>query len=401
MTPHSSQRLHTSSPMARSTSARGFRAGAVAAGIKAVGQARPGHLVSDVRVRRRRARSPSNAFPGRARRAQPRARGGTAARRRSSSTRATPTRAPASRACADAHEMARLAAEHLGIAPDAGAGRLDRRDRRAAADGPASAPACRSVQLRADGGHAAAQRDHDHRHAARRRPRSRSSSAAARCASAAMAKGVGHDPPEHGHDAGVRRHGCRARPALRQRGAASARSIDTFNMITVDGDTSTNDSCFLLANGAVRCAAGRRQRGRRAVRGGAGSRVHRPRARDGRDGEGATKLLQVDVTGAAQRRRTHAPRRARGRRLQPGQVRAVRRGSELGPHLRRGWQLGRAGRSGRAPRCGSATVQVARDGVATGVSKDAARAADARRRGAASASIWAWAAARRAPGAAT
>jgi glutamate N-acetyltransferase/amino-acid N-acetyltransferase len=28
------------------------------------------------------------------------------------------------------------------------------------------------------------------------------------------------------------------------------RAVDnTFNMITVDGDTSTNDSCFLLANG--------------------------------------------------------------------------------------------------------------------------------------------------------
>ncbi len=77
---------------------------------------------------------------------------------------------------------------------------------------------------------------------------------------------------------------------------------DSFNMVSVDGDTSTNDSCFILANGL------------------AGNR--RISAKDGyyhkfaeglkfltielakmlvRDGEGATKFVEIEVAGAATR----------------------------------------------------------------------------------------------------
>ena len=88
-------------------------------------------------------------------------------------------------------------------------------------------------------------------------------------------------------------------PAAAQ-AALSAAVSQTFNKVTVDSDTSTNDSCFLLATGkaggtpidedsdafaavaaALRCACENLARKIAA------------------DGEGATKLVTVDVVGAA------------------------------------------------------------------------------------------------------
>jgi glutamate N-acetyltransferase / amino-acid N-acetyltransferase len=69
----------------------------------------------------------------------------------------------------------------------------------------------------------------------------------------------------------------------------------TLNMVTVDGDTSTNDTIYLLANGA---AGGGNAGSDPALRAAVG-RVLESLARDvARDGEGATKLLTVHVTGA-------------------------------------------------------------------------------------------------------
>lgn len=73
----------------------------------------------------------------------------------------------------------------------------------------------------------------------------------------------------------------------------------TFNAVTVDGDTSTNDSAFLLANGR----AGNRpvMPGTPAyeVFVGALEEVAGRLARDiARDGEGATKFLTIEVAGA-------------------------------------------------------------------------------------------------------
>ncbi len=74
----------------------------------------------------------------------------------------------------------------------------------------------------------------------------------------------------------------------------------TFNKVTVDSDTSTNDSCFLLATGAaggaeVGCDSPAFPAVAAAVRA-----VCEDLARQiAADGEGATKLVSVDVIGAA------------------------------------------------------------------------------------------------------
>ena len=74
----------------------------------------------------------------------------------------------------------------------------------------------------------------------------------------------------------------------------------TFNAITVDGDTSTNDTVALLANG---------QSGVRSITGGAnyqkllrGARTwyaNRWRWRSWRDGEGAQRVIEIEVRGAS------------------------------------------------------------------------------------------------------
>ncbi len=76
----------------------------------------------------------------------------------------------------------------------------------------------------------------------------------------------------------------------------------TFNLLTIDGDTSTNDSFVVLANGAAgnpAIAAGTPEAAQlEAVL----STVARELARAiARDGEGATKLITVRVTGATDR----------------------------------------------------------------------------------------------------
>ena len=84
--------------------------------------------------------------------------------------------------------------------------------------------------------------------------------------------------------------------------AAMVRGIAdrSFNQVTVDGDTSTNDTFLVLANGAagnVPIAAGS---GEAAALEDAILAVARALAREiARDGEGATKLVTVRVSGAA------------------------------------------------------------------------------------------------------
>ena len=63
-----------------------------------------------------------------------------------------------------------------------------------------------------------------------------------------MAKGSGHDPSKYVHHAGVYHHRCGNRKDTLQK-ALSEDVRDTYNMISVDGDTSTNDTVLLLANG--------------------------------------------------------------------------------------------------------------------------------------------------------
>ncbi len=71
----------------------------------------------------------------------------------------------------------------------------------------------------------------------------------------------------------------------------------SFNSVTVDGDTSTNDSCILLANGASGIEIGNIEYSMFVE---CLEKVCVELARKiARDGEGATKLMQVEVSGAA------------------------------------------------------------------------------------------------------
>ena len=138
-------------------------------------------------------------------------------------------------------------------------------------------------------------------------------------------------------------------PALLQR-ALKAVADDTFNAITVDGECSTNDCVFALANGAsgvrwtrattpllvealaarVRAAGGRHRSRRR----GGDQAGDRPRHR----------------RGLGRRRQA---RRARDRELAAGQDRDPWRRSELGPPGRGRGPFGIRFRARRAPPCGS------------------------------------------------
>jgi glutamate N-acetyltransferase/amino-acid acetyltransferase len=72
---------------------------------------------------------------------------------------------------------------------------------------------------------------------------------------------------------------------------------DTFNAITVDGDTSTNDSVFVLASGATKVfieAPAEVEAFATALH----AVLHSLAIQVARDGEGATRLLTVEVTGA-------------------------------------------------------------------------------------------------------
>ncbi|HBT46717.1 MAG TPA: ornithine acetyltransferase [Peptococcaceae bacterium] len=74
----------------------------------------------------------------------------------------------------------------------------------------------------------------------------------------------------------------------------------TFNMVTVDGDTSTNDMVVILANGQA--GVGPKEERERALFAAALEYVCRYLARlIARDGEGATRLIEVEVHGARTR----------------------------------------------------------------------------------------------------
>jgi glutamate N-acetyltransferase/amino-acid N-acetyltransferase len=92
--------------------------------------------------------------------------------------------------------------------------------------------------------------------------------------------------------------------------------MDSFNMVSVDGDMSTNDTCLLFANGLagntpLNARHPEAETFRAALR-----RVTQYLAREiARDGEGATKLMTVHVRGA--RDKADAVKAARGVTLSP------------------------------------------------------------------------------------
>ncbi|HUR68775.1 MAG TPA: bifunctional glutamate N-acetyltransferase/amino-acid acetyltransferase ArgJ [Candidatus Thermoplasmatota archaeon] len=72
----------------------------------------------------------------------------------------------------------------------------------------------------------------------------------------------------------------------------------TFNMISVDGDTSTNDMCVVLANGAAGNQPVTRQRGYQQLKDALYLVCETLAKKIARDGEGATTLLEVRIENA-------------------------------------------------------------------------------------------------------
>jgi glutamate N-acetyltransferase / amino-acid N-acetyltransferase len=111
-----------------------------------------------------------------------------------------------------------------------------------------------------------------------------------------IAKGSGMIEPLMATMLGVVTTDAQVAPALLQRALAAVNEV-TFNAITVDGECSTNDCVFVLANGAsgVTVAEAELDLLVEALR-----RVCEPLAIGiVRGGEGATKLITVEVTGGA------------------------------------------------------------------------------------------------------
>lgn len=82
---------------------------------------------------------------------------------------------------------------------------------------------------------------------------------------------------------------------------------DSFNMLSVDGDTSTNDMCAVLANGmAGNDPIQKGSAEEEAFRQGLGFVTKKLARLIAEDGEGATKLLTVKVTGAESKEQARA-----------------------------------------------------------------------------------------------
>ena len=90
---------------------------------------------------------------------------------------------------------------------------------------------------------------------------------------------------------------CAVEPAVLQ---VALREVvnRTFNMISVDGDTSTNDMCAVLANGAAGNPVVTRQRGYQQLKDALHLACETLAKKIARDGEGATTLLEVRVENA-------------------------------------------------------------------------------------------------------
>jgi len=82
-------------------------------------------------------------------------------------------------------------------------------------------------------------------------------------------------------------------------GLLRAATVRTWNQLSVDGDTSTNDTVYLLASGASGAAPVQPDTAEAAMLGGAIEAVARSLARQqAADGEGATTLITCQVSGA-------------------------------------------------------------------------------------------------------
>ncbi|HEY1292502.1 MAG TPA: bifunctional glutamate N-acetyltransferase/amino-acid acetyltransferase ArgJ [Chloroflexota bacterium] len=356
-------------PDGSSTAAKGFRAGALAAGIKASGRPDLGIWASDAPCVAAGTFT-QNAFPAgpvvvsRERlKAAPRAQAVVF-----NAGNANACNGP--RGLEDAREMAELAARKLGISPDlvlvASTGIIGvPMPMQLVRDG------MPRIDLQSDGGHAAAQ--------AIMTTDTRQKECAVsldiggrEVRIGGMTKGVGMIYPNMATMLAFVGTDATVDPAFAR--STLKRVVDrTFNMITVDGDTSTNDSCFLLANGrsgAPTLTEGSPDAERFVA---ALEVVCTDLARKmAADGEGASKLLQVDVTGAASE---SDARRAARAVVGSSLLKAALHGED--PNWGRVFMaVGNSGAQVDPFRAALwiGSVQIARDGVTTGASADEARA---------------------------
>lgn len=111
----------------------------------------------------------------------------------------------------------------------------------------------------------------------------------------AMAKGSGMIHPNMGTMLGFMTTDAKV-PAAKLQALLQEAVDESFNMVTVDGDTSTNDCVFLLANGesGIEPTGADWDNFRNMVR----SLAVKLAQVIARDGEGASKFLEVKVTGA-------------------------------------------------------------------------------------------------------
>ena len=117
------------------------------------------------------------------------------------------------------------------------------------------------------------------------------------CRIGAIAKGSGMIHPNMATMLLFMTTDVQAEPAVLRKALAEVVPA-TFNQITVDGDTSTNDTVLLLASGLAGAAAGPDGEGYQACVA-ALTQVAEHLSRElAADGEGATKLLECTVTGA-------------------------------------------------------------------------------------------------------
>ncbi len=112
-----------------------------------------------------------------------------------------------------------------------------------------------------------------------------------------MAKGAGMIHPQMATMIAVITTDVQATPA--DLGKILCRAADrTFNCLTIDGDTSTNDTILILANGASKAALSD-SRSRACFENGLAMVCEELAKSIARDGEGATKFIEIRVRGAA------------------------------------------------------------------------------------------------------
>jgi glutamate N-acetyltransferase/amino-acid N-acetyltransferase len=118
---------------------------------------------------------------------------------------------------------------------------------------------------------------------------------------AGMTKGSGMIQPRMATTLGFVLTDARVSPAV-LRGMLTRANERSYNRLSVDGDTSTNDTMVLLANGAAGVVLDPKQEDRDALEAGIASVMESLARQIARDGEGATRLVTIDVTGAADNR---------------------------------------------------------------------------------------------------